>query len=98
MTVKATPTSDRIIVKRVEAQTVSAGGIHIPENVTEKSTRGRVLAVGPGRVLPSGTRVPVGVSVGDLVLFGRKAGTEVKLDGEDVVFMREDDVFAVLEG
>jgi chaperonin GroES len=87
---------DRIIVKRVEEETKTAGGIFIPETAKEKPQQGEVVAVGKGKVKEDGTVIPMDVKVGDKVLFGKYAGTEVKLEGEDYLIMREDDILGVL--
>lgn len=89
------PLHDRVIVKRMEEERKTAGGIVIPDNVAEKPVRGKVLAVGKGKILENGTVRPLDLKVGDSVLFGKYAGTEIKVDGEDVLVMREDDVVAV---
>ena len=91
------PLHDRVIVRRMEEETMSAGGIVIPDNATEKPSRGEVLAVGEGKLLDSGDVRPLAVKVGDQVLFGKYAGTEVKADGEELLVMREDDIVAVIE-
>jgi chaperonin GroES len=91
------PLHDRVVVKRVEEERKSAGGIVIPDTAAEKPIRGEVVAVGNGKILESGDRRPLAVKVGDQVLFGKYAGTEVKVDGQDLLVMREDDVMAVLE-
>ncbi len=94
---KIKPLGDRLIVDREEEEQTSAGGIVIPDNAREKPSRGRVRAVGPGRVLDNGRRCPPDVREGDLVLFGKYGGTEVKLDGEKLLVLREEDVMAVIE-
>lgn len=94
---KLRPLHDRIVVKRMEEERTSPGGIVIPDNATEKPMRGEVLAVGNGKILDSGDTRPVDVKVGDKILFGKYSGTEVKLDGDELVVMREDDVMAVIE-
>jgi chaperonin GroES len=88
---------DRIIVKRVEEETKTAGGIFIPETAKEKPQQGEVIAVGKGKVTEDGKVLPLDVKAGDKVLFGKYAGTEVKLDGIDYLIMREDDILGVLE-
>lgn len=90
------PLQDRIVVKRLEEEAVSAGGIVLPDSATDKPTRGEVLAVGPGKGLDNGETRALTVKVGDVVLFGQYSGTEVKVDGDKVVVMREDDVFGIL--
>ena len=92
------PLHDRVIVKRMEEERMSAGGIVIPDSATEKPIRGEVLAVGNGKILESGEKRPLDISVGDKVLFGKYSGTEVKVDGEELLVMREEDIMAVIEG
>jgi chaperonin GroES len=94
---KLRPLHDRVIVKRVEEEKMSAGGIVIPDNVAEKPIRGTVLAVGNGKLLDSGELRNLDVKVGDTVLFGKYSGTEVKVEGEELLVMREDDIMAVVE-
>ncbi|CAI8971507.1 co-chaperone GroES [Methylocaldum szegediense] len=94
---KIRPLSDRVIVRRVEEERTSPGGIVIPDTAAEKPMRGEVLAVGNGKTLDNGQVRALQVKVGDKVLFGKYAGTEVKIDGEEIVVMREDDIMAVLE-
>jgi len=94
---KLRPLHDRVIVKRMEEERVSAGGIVIPDNATEKPVRGEVVAVGNGKVLESGDQRGLDVKAGDTVLFGKYSGTEVKVDGEELLVMREDDIMAVIE-
>jgi chaperonin GroES len=92
---KLRPLNDRVIVRRTPEETTSAGGIVIPDTAAEKPSRGEVVAVGPGKTNDKGeVRVP-DVKVGDQVLFGKYSGTEVKLDGETLLVMREDDIMAV---
>ncbi len=92
------PLQDRVIVKRMEEETTSSGGIVLPDSATEKPIRGEVIAVGPGKTLDSGEKRPLEVKVGDTVLFGKYSGTEVKLDDEELVVMREEDIMGVIEG
>jgi chaperonin GroES len=92
---KIRPLQDRIVVKRLEGESKTKGGIIIPDTAKEKPIEGKVVAVGNGRVLKDGKVRPVDVKVGDTVLFGKYSGTEVKLDGEEHVLIREDDVLAV---
>jgi chaperonin GroES len=94
---KLRPLHDRVIVKRLEAETKTAGGIVIPDSATEKPIKGEVVAVGNGKVLEDGKVRPLDVKVGDKILFGKYSGTEVKLDGEELLVMREEDIMAVLE-
>ena len=95
---KLRPLHDRVIVKRVEEEKLSAGGIVIPDSATEKPIRGKVLSVGNGKVLENGEVRKLDVKKGDTVLFGKYSGTEVKVDGEELRVMREDDIMAVIEG
>ena len=91
------PLQDRVVVKRMEEERTSAGGIVIPDSATEKPSRGEVLAVGNGKVTESGDVRPLDVKPGDKVLFGTYAGTEIKVDGDEVLIMREEDILGVLE-
>ncbi|MBL0422758.1 co-chaperone GroES [Ramlibacter sp. AW1] len=91
------PLHDRVIVERLENETKTASGIVIPDNAAEKPDQGKVLAVGPGRKNDKGDLVPMGVKVGDLVLFGKYSGQTVKVDGKELLVMKEDDLFAVIE-
>jgi chaperonin GroES len=95
---KIRPLQDRIIVRRVKEEEKSRGGIFIPDTAKEKPTEGEVIAVGSGKVLENGTVRALDVKVGDRVLFGKYNGNEVKLDGEDRLIIREDDVLGVLQG
>jgi chaperonin GroES len=95
---KFRPLHDRIVVKRVEEETKTAGGIIIPQTAQEKPIQGEVIAAGPGARDQSGKLIPLDVKVGDKVLFGKWSGTEVKIDGKDVVIMKESDVFGIIEG
>jgi chaperonin GroES len=96
-TMKIRPLHDRVIVQREEEERKSAGGIVIPDTAAEKPIRGKVLAVGKGKILENGDIRPLDVKVGDKVLFGKYGGTEVKVDGEDLLVMREEDIMAVIE-
>ncbi len=91
------PLHDRVVVRRLEEERTTAGGIVIPDTAAEKPIQGEVLAVGNGKVLDNGESRPVDVKVGDRVLFGKYSGTEVKLDGETLLVMREDDIMGVVE-
>ena len=91
------PLHDRLVVRAQAAETKSAGGIVIPDNAQEKPTTGEVLAVGPGRVTQEGQSVPMTVKVGDRVMFGKFAGTSIKVDGEEITVLREEDIFAIVE-
>ena len=95
---KIRPLHDRVVVKREEEERTSAGGIVIPDSATEKPIRGKVIATGNGKILESGDVRPLDVKKGDTVLFGKYSGTEIKVDGEDLLVMREEDVMAVVEG
>ncbi|KFG69975.1 co-chaperone GroES [Microvirga sp. BSC39] len=94
---KFRPLHDRIVVRRIEAEQKSAGGIIIPDTAKEKPQQGEVIAVGPGARNEQGQLVPLDVQVGDTVLFGKWSGTEVKIDGEDLLIMKESDIMGVLE-
>ena len=89
---------DRVIVKRLEEERTSPGGIVIPDTAAEKPVQGKVMAVGKGKILEDGTVRALDVKVGDKILFGKYSGTEVKVDGDDLVVMREEDVMAIIEG
>ena len=92
------PLNDRIIVRRIEDQEQMRGGLYIPDTAKEKPQEGLVIAVGQGRILNNGERVAIDVKVGDKLLFGKYAGTEVKLDNEEYLILREDDVLGIIEG
>jgi chaperonin GroES len=94
---KIRPLHDRVIVKRMEEERVSAGGIVIPDSATEKPVRGEVIAAGNGKILENGNVRPIAVKAGDKVLFGKYSGTEVKVDGEELLVMREEDIMGVIE-
>jgi chaperonin GroES len=91
------PLNDRIIVQRIEEQEQMRGGLYIPDTAREKPQEGKVIAVGNGKLLENGSRTPIDIQAGDRVLFGKYAGTEVKLDGEEYLILREDDVLGVIE-
>ena len=95
---KIRPLHDRVIVKRLEEEKTSPGGIIIPDTAAEKPVQGKIVAVGKGKILEDGKVRELDVKVGDKILFGKYSGTEVKVDGEDLVVMREEDVMAVIEG
>lgn len=95
--VKLRPLGDKILVKRVEAESKTKSGIVLPDTAKEKPKRGKVLAIGDGRRLDNGERAPLTVKKGDEVIFTSYAGTEIKIDGEEVLIMSEDDVLAVVE-
>jgi chaperonin GroES len=92
------PLHDRVILKRIEADSKTAGGIIIPDSAQEKPSQGEIIAVGPGGRDESGKLTPIDVKVGDVVLFGKWSGTEVKVDGQDLLIMKESDIMGVLEG
>ncbi len=91
------PLHDRVLIKRIEQQEEIRGGIVIPDTAKEKPQQGEVIAAGDGRILEDGTRRPLDVKVGDQVLFGKYSGTEIKLDGEEYLIMREDDILGIIE-
>jgi chaperonin GroES len=95
---KIRPLHDRVIVKRLDEDRTSPGGIVIPDTAAEKPVQGKIVAVGKGKILEDGNVRPLDLKVGDKILFGKYSGTEVKLDGEELVVMREEDVMAVIEG
>ena len=97
-TKKIRPLHDRLVVKRVEENEArTQSGLYIPETAKEKPQMGKVIAVGSGKLLDNGTRIAVDIKVGDNVLFGKYAGTEIKIEGEELLMMREEDVLGVLE-
>ncbi len=94
---KVKPLADRIVVKRIEEEEKTKGGIIIPDAAKEKPQEGRVVAVGDGKVLENGQKSPLTVKVGDKILFGKYSGTEIKIDGDEHLILREDDVLAIIE-
>ena len=94
---KVRPLQDRLLVKRIEEEEKTKGGIIIPDTAKEKPQEGRVMAVGPGTIADDGKLVPLSLAKGDRILFSKYAGTEIELDGEEHLIVREDDVLAVLE-
>jgi chaperonin GroES len=94
---KIRPLNDRLLVKRIAEEAKSAGGIIIPDSAKEKPAEGKIIAVGPGKLNDKGERVALQVVAGDRVLFSKYGGTDVKLDGEDYLIMREDDILGVIE-
>lgn len=94
---KIVPLNDRVLVKRIEEMPMTKGGIYIPDTAKEKPIEGRVVAVGSGKVGEKGERLPMSVKAGDRVLFGKYAGTEIKVEGEEHLMMREDDILAIIE-
>jgi len=97
MATKLIPLGDRLLVERIEAETTTAGGIVLPDSAKEKPIQGKVIAVGEGRRNDDAKIVPLQVKKGDTVLFGKYSGTEVKIDGNDYLIMKEDDVLAIVE-
>jgi len=91
------PLHDRLLVKRVTSEEKSAGGIIIPDSAKEKPIEGKVLAVGKGKILESGTVLPLDVKKGDRILFGKYSGTEIKIEGEEHLILREDDILGIIE-
>ncbi len=94
---KLRPLGDKVLIKRVEAETKTKSGIVLPDTAKEKPKRGKVLSVGEGKRLENGTRSPMNVKKGDEVIFASYAGTELKVDGEELIIMAEDDILAVVE-
>lgn len=94
---KLRPLNDRVVVRRLEEETKTAGGIIIPDTAKEKPIQGEVMAVGNGKVMEDGTRRALDVKAGDRVLFGKYAGTDIKVEGEELLIMREDDILAIVE-
>lgn len=94
---KLKPLQDRLLVQRVEEEKTTKGGIIIPDTAKEKPAEGKVVAVGDGKVADDGKRIPLAIKKGDRILFGKYSGTEVKIEGEDYLIMREDDVLGVIE-
>jgi chaperonin GroES len=95
---KIRPLHDRVVVRRMEEETKTAGGIVLPDSAAEKPSRGEVLAVGPGKLLDNGDVRAVGLKAGDKVIFGQYAGSTVKIDGEELLILSESEIFGVLEG
>ena len=93
---KLKPLNDRVLVKRLESEEKTAGGLYIPDTAKEKPSKGEVVAVGPGKTTEDGKQVAMTVKAGDMVLFNKYAGTEIKLDGVDHLVMREDDILAII--
>lgn len=93
---KLKPLNDRVVVKRIEEEQKTAGGIIIPDTAKEKPIQGEVIAVGNGKVMDDGTRRPLDVAVGDRVLYSKYAGNEIKVEGEELLIMREDDILAIV--
>ena len=93
---KVRPLHDRLVVRRIEEKETAKGGIIIPDTAKEKPQEGQILAIGNGKILENGTKVALDVKVGDKILFGKYSGTDIRIDGEDVLILREDEVLAVL--
>jgi chaperonin GroES len=93
---KIRPLQDRLVVKRLAEEEKTTGGIIIPDSAKEKPVEGEVIAVGNGKTLDNGTKVPMDVKVGDKILFGKYSGTDIKIDGEEVLILREDEVLAIV--
>lgn len=91
------PVNDRLLIQRLEEENRSAGGIIIPDSAKEKPARGRVIAAGPGKIKEAGKRIKLQVKKGDVVLFSKYGGTEVKIDGKDYLIIREDDILGIIE-
>ena len=94
---KLKPLNDRVLVKRLESEEKTAGGLYIPDTAKEKPSKGEVIAVGPGKSADDGKRIEMAVKKGDMVLFNKYAGTEIKLDGMEHLVMREDDILAIID-
>ena len=95
MATKLEPLADRVVIKPIEREEVTKGGIVLPDTVKERPQEGRVLAAGPGRLSDDGKRIAMDVKTGDLVVYSKYGGTEIKIDGEDLVILRESDILAV---
>ena len=95
---KFRPLHDRVVVRRIEAEERTSGGIIIPDSAKEKPSQGEIIAIGPGGRDESGKLIPIDLKVGDTVLFGKWSGTEVKIDGQDLLIMKESDIMGVIEG
>ena len=91
------PLQDRLIVRRLDSEEKTAGGLYIPDSAKEKPQQGEVVAIGKGKVKEDGTVIPMDIKKGDKILFGKYSGTEIKLDGEELLIMREDEVLGVIE-
>jgi chaperonin GroES len=96
MALKVKPLSDRIVVRQADAEEMSSGGIILPDTAQEKPQQGKVMSIGPGKTADNGELIKMSLKVGDRVLYGKYSGTEVTIDGEEYVFMRESDILAVL--
>jgi chaperonin GroES len=96
MALKMKPLADRVVVRPLEAEEKTAGGLYIPDTAKEKPQQGEIMAVGPGKVGDDGKKIPMEVKVGDKILYGKYSGTEVRVDNEDYLIMRESDIFAII--
>jgi chaperonin GroES len=96
MALKVKPLSDRIVVRQADAEEISSGGIILPDTAQEKPQQGKVMSIGPGKTADNGELIKMSLKVGDRVLYGKYSGTEVTIDGEEYVFMRESDILAIL--
>lgn len=96
MALKLKPLADRVVVRPLEAEEKTAGGLFIPDTAKEKPQQGEVMAVGPGKIADDGTKIAMEVKVGDRILYGKYSGTEVRIDNDDYLIMRESDIFAIL--
>ena len=98
MAVKLHPLADRLVVRPVQKEEMTKGGIYLPDTAKEKPQEGEIVAVGPGKMTDDGKRIPMEVKVGDRVIYSKYGGSEIKMDGEEYLMMKEDDVLAVIEG
>jgi chaperonin GroES len=96
MALKMKPLADRVVVRPLEAEEKTASGLYIPDTAKEKPMQGEIVAVGPGKVADDGKKIAMELKVGDRVLYGKYSGTEVRVDGDDLLIMRESDIFAIL--
>ena len=96
MAMNIRPLHDRVVIERLDEERTSEGGIVIPDSATEKPVQGKVVAIGPGKMLDDGKIIPLGVQEGETVLFGKYSGTEVKISGKELVVMREDDIMGIV--
>jgi len=94
---KVNPLHDRVLVKRLESEEKTAGGLYIPDTAKEKPSKGKIIAVGPGKLAEDGKCVAMAVKTGNMILFNKYAGTEVSVDGVDHIIMREDDILAIID-
>lgn len=96
MALKMKPLADRVVVRPLEAEEKTASGLFIPDTAKEKPMQGEIVAVGPGKIADDGKKIVMEVKVGDKILYGKYSGTEVRIDGDDLLIMRESDIFAIL--